>query len=106
MGFTDLFKILLTPPISKEREPLAPTLQDERNLRCMCDALILANAEGADAVSLAYLAKQAKIQHPGTPGSWRKRLRRLVIFGWVRRRKNGTWEVTNTGQQALQELMT
>lgn len=104
-GFMDLFKILLTPPRVTEREPLTPGPLDERNLRCMRDALVWADVDGADPGSLAWISKQAKLQHPGTPGSWHKRLRRLVLFGWVKHKKNGTWEITNAGLQAVQEMM-
>ena len=84
----------------REKEPLAASPQDERNLRQMRDALKLYDCEGADAWSIAAMLRRHRVRHPGTAGSWAKRLRRLALLGWAKRKRNGTWELTAAGRKA------
>ena len=87
-------------PEPKVKEPLAASPQDERNLRQMRDALKLYDCEGADAWSIAAMLRRHEVRHPGTAGSWMKRLRRLALLGWAKRKRNGTWELTAAGRKA------
>lgn len=84
------------------KEPLAATPEDERNLRQMYDALTAFGAPGfarggATLASIAWSLRR-KVRHPGTSGSWRKRMRRLALLGWAKEmRSGGLWTLTAAG---------
>ena len=89
----------------RQKEPLAATPEDERNLRQMYDALTAFGAPGfargaATAGSIAW-SLWRKVRHPGTPGSWRKRLRRLALLGWAKQTRTGLWALTAAGAKEV-----
>lgn len=91
----------LAPKAPKEREPLAATPQDRRNVRQMVDALSRYSADSADAWSIAAALRMHGVQNCGTRGSWLKRLRRLAVLGWAKQGKDGTWSLTAAGKKEV-----
>ena len=99
----------LAPRPKKQRDPIAPTSVDERNVRQVDAALTLSRQKEITPEWLAYHLRAANrtalaegfllFRNPGTPSSWRKRLRRLAALGWVKQGKDGTWSLTAAGKK-------
>ena len=86
-------------PEPKQREPLQPTAQDFDDVAHLRHRIVHRGDTELTARWLAHSAR-GRMSHPGTPGSWAKRLRRLAALGWAKQDKHGFWTLTAEGKRA------